>query len=666
MDWDCGSDAWGVEDILQGHHLAGASSAASMDATLSFDAEDIAQAANCMVCYCPALDLDPNMDPERLNMFGSTGSDVKLALERTVWAAEASKIKQQQAELPNADDDSDIERELDALLALPSAGKLFAGAAKVSALASAQAPPLLPSATNGFLHDDLLDPSGLFQEHESAIPTSIVATPTAKPVLRAKPAPFALSIAEPLRAELDKIRAVQREAVQNVPCTTCWNIALVDKDGKLPDTAMGCGTSDLMSESERAWFQSQLVGRGAQAEERSESAMLDDVEAMLDQILSAPIPMASEETTAGDTSPVSDSTASTRNHKRGRDIDTDLDLASGSLSQADMPSVRAMMMHEDASAHSRSKRHASGLILPIATADPADGEMDLANAVTSMTAAGRARPVRAAAQRCATRHGWSADSQVEASLAARTARHAMDTYECSAASVRHEDVDDEDGQDDVDDDAEEGDDDMGQDGEDVKGRVLPPATVRILKQWLLSPEHFDFPWPTPEEKTSLAKRVGINERQLGVWLTNARKRMWAPLRRRQGLPIPKYSEARATRAQQAVQDEVTSRRLTARSDGACQLDLARPSVPLALHHVQLCLAGQRSFLERAAVRVERAEAVIASALASLRPQFTSRPVAHAPVMDMASSFVSDLYGGNDDADSIGDMIGALHPVEPLF
>lgn len=75
-------------------------------------------------------------------------------------------------------------------------------------------------------------------------------------------------------------------------------------------------------------------------------------------------------------------------------------------------------------------------------------------------------------------------------------------------------------------------------------RCLPEASVRVLKEWLLSPEHFDFPWPTEDEKLQLAAAAGISLKQLGVWMTNARKRIWAPLRRKQGKPIINYGKAR--------------------------------------------------------------------------------------------------------------------------
>jgi hypothetical protein len=48
--------------------------------------------------------------------------------------------------------------------------------------------------------------------------------------------------------------------------------------------------------------------------------------------------------------------------------------------------------------------------------------------------------------------------------------------------------------------------------------------VKILKRWLLSPEHYDFPYPNEEEKKRLAEITGISVKQLNTWFTNSRKR----------------------------------------------------------------------------------------------------------------------------------------------
>lgn len=64
-------------------------------------------------------------------------------------------------------------------------------------------------------------------------------------------------------------------------------------------------------------------------------------------------------------------------------------------------------------------------------------------------------------------------------------------------------------------------------------RELPPHTVAILKGWMLSPEHVKHPYPTDEDKQMLLRKTGINMKQLTNWFTNARKRIWKPMMRRE-------------------------------------------------------------------------------------------------------------------------------------
>ncbi|GMF17340.1 unnamed protein product [Phytophthora fragariaefolia] len=62
-------------------------------------------------------------------------------------------------------------------------------------------------------------------------------------------------------------------------------------------------------------------------------------------------------------------------------------------------------------------------------------------------------------------------------------------------------------------------------------RELPPHTVAILKGWMLSREHVKHPYPTDEQM--LLKKTGISMKQLTNWFTNARKRIWKPMMRRE-------------------------------------------------------------------------------------------------------------------------------------
>ena len=60
-------------------------------------------------------------------------------------------------------------------------------------------------------------------------------------------------------------------------------------------------------------------------------------------------------------------------------------------------------------------------------------------------------------------------------------------------------------------------------------RELPSGAVTILKNWLLSPAHFNHPYPTPQDQTMLMQQTGIDKKQLKNWFTNARRRIWKPM-----------------------------------------------------------------------------------------------------------------------------------------
>ena len=91
-----------------------------------------------------------------------------------------------------------------------------------------------------------------------------------------------------------------------------------------------------------------------------------------------------------------------------------------------------------------------------------------------------------------------------------------------------------------DDDDDDSGDDSG-DGTKRKGkksngksrRELPAGAVTALKQWLLSPEHFTHPYPTPQDQTMLMQKTGIDKKQLKNWFTNARRRIWKPMLKKQ-------------------------------------------------------------------------------------------------------------------------------------
>lgn len=64
-------------------------------------------------------------------------------------------------------------------------------------------------------------------------------------------------------------------------------------------------------------------------------------------------------------------------------------------------------------------------------------------------------------------------------------------------------------------------------------RELPTGAVSTLKAWLLSPEHFTHPYPTPQDQVMLMQKTGIDKKQLKNWFTNARRRIWKPMLKKQ-------------------------------------------------------------------------------------------------------------------------------------
>ena len=64
-------------------------------------------------------------------------------------------------------------------------------------------------------------------------------------------------------------------------------------------------------------------------------------------------------------------------------------------------------------------------------------------------------------------------------------------------------------------------------------RELPAGAVATLKAWLLSPEHFSHPYPTPQDQVMLMQKTGIDKKQLKNWFTNARRRIWKPMLKKQ-------------------------------------------------------------------------------------------------------------------------------------
>jgi hypothetical protein len=70
-------------------------------------------------------------------------------------------------------------------------------------------------------------------------------------------------------------------------------------------------------------------------------------------------------------------------------------------------------------------------------------------------------------------------------------------------------------------------------GRSKSRRELPAGAVATLKAWLVSPEHFTHPYPTPQDQVMLMQKTGIDKKQLKNWFTNARRRIWKPMLKKQ-------------------------------------------------------------------------------------------------------------------------------------
>lgn len=64
--------------------------------------------------------------------------------------------------------------------------------------------------------------------------------------------------------------------------------------------------------------------------------------------------------------------------------------------------------------------------------------------------------------------------------------------------------------------------------EAAMSNTLAPEVIDYLKAWMMSPEHFQNPYPTEEEKADIIAATGIDKKQLTCWFSNNRKRYWKP------------------------------------------------------------------------------------------------------------------------------------------
>jgi hypothetical protein len=61
-----------------------------------------------------------------------------------------------------------------------------------------------------------------------------------------------------------------------------------------------------------------------------------------------------------------------------------------------------------------------------------------------------------------------------------------------------------------------------------RSNSLPSNVVDYLKDWLMSPEHINHPYPTEEEKMQMVADTSIELKRLNNWFVNNRIRYWKP------------------------------------------------------------------------------------------------------------------------------------------
>eukprot|EP00585_Thalassiosira_rotula_P001986 CAMPEP_0196142660 /NCGR_PEP_ID=MMETSP0910-20130528/12028_1 /TAXON_ID=49265 /ORGANISM="Thalassiosira rotula, Strain GSO102" /LENGTH=552 /DNA_ID=CAMNT_0041404001 /DNA_START=79 /DNA_END=1740 /DNA_ORIENTATION=- len=83
-------------------------------------------------------------------------------------------------------------------------------------------------------------------------------------------------------------------------------------------------------------------------------------------------------------------------------------------------------------------------------------------------------------------------------------------------------------------------------------KMLSEQTKDYLKNWMMSPEHCDHPYPTPEEKAVIMVDTGINFTELNNWFVNNRKRFW------QNVVKPKIPEIKKAHRMKKMEESYDS------------------------------------------------------------------------------------------------------------
>ncbi|KAL0454644.1 UNVERIFIED_CONTAM: Homeobox protein knotted-1-like 10 [Sesamum latifolium] len=59
-----------------------------------------------------------------------------------------------------------------------------------------------------------------------------------------------------------------------------------------------------------------------------------------------------------------------------------------------------------------------------------------------------------------------------------------------------------------------------------KGKLPKDARIALLEWWN---DHYNWPYPTEEEKNRLSDVTGLQQKQINNWFVNQRKRHWRPM-----------------------------------------------------------------------------------------------------------------------------------------
>ncbi|KAA0157979.1 hypothetical protein FNF31_05618 [Cafeteria roenbergensis] len=557
--------------------------------------------ASCFTCFSPALDQDPNKAPTVKNMFASVGfSDASLGRKQAAWrlSVAAEPGVPDTPSPPPGDLDADLARLLaddegeDQEVGLSG---LSRGGARCTSADGAGNNPFSVRGGSRLDLDDASPMAAAGPDDLHLLPTSLVG--------------------------------------DDNTCTTCWNLHAamaerkVRRDYSLPETAMALGSSKIMSSEERAFVDRLMSGKS----EDATVAALSEEAAIAARLGGLPFPADSSVTPPqADFATELRSSASPHGEAGG----------SVSVASADVPAARAskrLASDMDATSTMDSMHmYGAAMVSRFDAAQPSSQLAD-ASATTNAAVSGK-RARRATAVPSSSSHhnltAVSVPSHFEVPTSAFVnASSPTGSAGSAAGSQRHQ----------------------SRSSSAAKGRQLPEWSVHILKEWLLSQEHFDYPWPTPEEKTELAARAGIDERQLGIWLTNARKRLWMPLRRRQGLPIPRYADAKAERVQKALVARVEreARKVSPASSQSHVVDpVGAARVNAALHAAQAQLRAEAASLDAEAAAVEHRAAMLEQALAGPGP---AMPLSYgrmttpqlAPMPAMQPAFPPALMGPTD-------------------